>query len=80
MNGMGGMAMVGARLFLVTWVVMMVAMMFPTVVPTVLTHAGIVRSRGEGVAPTVAFLVGYLTVWTAAGSCRLASFSSLDHR
>ena len=67
MAGVGGMAMVGAGLFLVTWVVMMVAMMFPTVVPMVLTHARVVRSRGEGIVPTVAFVVGYLMVWTAAG-------------
>lgn len=67
MAAMGGMAMVGAGLFLVTWVVMMVAMMFPAVAPMVLTHAGIVRSRGEGTMGTVAFVVGYLVVWTAAG-------------
>jgi predicted metal-binding membrane protein len=67
MAGMGGMAMVGGGLFLATWVVMMVAMMFPTVVPMVLTHAGVVRSRGEGTMGTVAFLAGYLAVWTAAG-------------
>ena len=64
---MGGMAMLGAGLFLVTWVVMMVAMMFPAVAPMVLTHAGIVRSRGEGTMPTVAFVLGYLSVWTTAG-------------
>jgi predicted metal-binding membrane protein len=67
MAGMGGMAMVGAGLFLVTWVVMMVAMMFPSVVPMVLTHAGAVRSRGEGTVPTAAFVVGYLVVWMVAG-------------
>jgi predicted metal-binding membrane protein len=67
MAAMGGMAMVGGGLFLTTWVVMMVAMMFPAVAPTVLTHAGVVRSRGEGTMETVAFLVGYLAVWTAAG-------------
>jgi len=67
MAGMGGMAMVGAGPFLVTWVAMMVAMMFPAVTPMVLTHAGVVRSRGEGTAPTVAFVAGYLVVWTAAG-------------
>ena len=67
MAGMGGMAMLGAGLFLVTWVVMMVAMMFPSVAPMVLTHAGIVRSRGGGTMPTVAFVIGYLVVWTAAG-------------
>lgn len=67
MAGIGGIAMVGAGLFLVTWVVMIVAMMFPTVVPTVLSHAGVVRSRREGAVPTVAFVVGYLMVWAAAG-------------
>src|SRR6202171_1960180 len=66
MAGMGGVAMVGAGLFLVTWVVMMVAMMFPSVVPMVLTHAGTVRSRGEGTVPTAAFVVGYLVVWLVA--------------
>lgn len=67
MAAMGGMAMVGGGLFLGTWVVMMVAMMFPAVAPMVLTHAGVVRSRGEGKIRTVAFVVGYLVVWTAAG-------------
>jgi len=67
MAGMGGIAMVGAGLFLVTWVVMMVAMMFPSDAPMVLTHAGVVRSRNEGTGPTVAFVLGYLVVWTAAG-------------
>ena len=64
---MGGVAMLGAGLFLVTWLVMMVAMMFPSVAPMVLTHARIVRSRREGAAPTVSFVLGYLVVWTAAG-------------
>ena len=72
MSGIGGMAMLGAGLFLITWVVMMVAMMFPTIAPMVLTHASIVRSRGEGTMPTVAFVFGYLFVWTAAGLVPLA--------
>ena len=67
MAAMGGMAMVGGGLFLGTWVVMMVAMMFPAVAPMVLTHAAVVRSRGEGTIGTVAFVVGYLVIWTAAG-------------
>src|SRR6202035_1820315 len=67
MAGMGGMAMVGAGLFLATWVVMMVAMMFPAIVPMVLTHAGVVRSRGEVAVPTAAFVVGYLVAWMVAG-------------
>jgi predicted metal-binding membrane protein len=72
MLGMGGIAMLGAGLFLITWVVMMVAMMFPTIAPMVLTHASIVRSRGEGTLRTVAFVFGYLVVWTAAGLVPLA--------
>lgn len=67
MAGMGRMATLGAVLFLVTWVLMMVAMMFPTIAPMVLTHASIVRSRGEGTSPTLAFVFGYLVIWTAAG-------------
>ena len=72
MQGMGGIAMLGAGLFLATWVVMMVAMMFPSVAPMVLAHARIVRSRGEGSIPTAAFVLGYLAVWTAAGLVPLA--------
>ncbi|HEV2033354.1 MAG TPA: DUF2182 domain-containing protein [Candidatus Dormibacteraeota bacterium] len=72
MSGMGGMAMVGAGLFLVIWVVMMVAMMFPATAPMVITHARVVRSRGEGSLPTLAFVLGYLVVWTAAGLVPLA--------
>jgi predicted metal-binding membrane protein len=72
MSGMGGVAMLGAGLFLLTWLVMMVAMMFPSVAPMVLTHARVVRSRGEGAAPSVSFVLGYLVVWTAAGLVPLA--------
>jgi predicted metal-binding membrane protein len=64
--------MVGAGLFLVIWVVMMVAMMFPATAPMVLTHARVVRSRGEGSLPTLAFVIGYLVVWAAAGLVPLA--------
>jgi len=67
MAAMGGIAMVGGGLFLGTWVVMTVAMMFPAVAPIVLTHAGVVRSRGEATMGTVVLVVGYLVVWTAAG-------------
>jgi predicted metal-binding membrane protein len=71
--GFGGIAMLGAGLFIITWLVMMVAMMFPAVAPMVLAHASVVRSRGEGATPTVAFVAGYLLVWTAAGLVALAA-------
>ena len=65
--GTGGIAMMGSGLFLMTWLVMMVAMMFPSVAPMTLAFASVTRSRGEGVLPTSAFVLGYLLVWTTAG-------------
>src|SRR6266568_119921 len=73
--GMGGIAMIamtGAALFLITWLVMMVAMMFPSVAPMTLAFASVTRSRGEGILPTATFVLGYLLVWTAAGLVPLA--------
>jgi predicted metal-binding membrane protein len=49
--------------FLGVWVVMMAAMMFPSVSPTVALYARMSRSR---VLP-VAFTAGYLATWAAAG-------------
>jgi predicted metal-binding membrane protein len=69
---MGGIAMMSAGLFLITWLVMMVAMMFPSVAPITLAFASVTRSRGEGVVPTATFVLGYLIVWTAAGLVPLA--------
>ncbi|MCA0919298.1 DUF2182 domain-containing protein [Pseudooceanicola nanhaiensis] len=60
-----------ALLVFLMWWVMMIAMMLPSVAPTVLLHAALLRhsarSRSDG-APTVraasaAFLAGYLFVW-----------------
>src|SRR3990170_4509196 len=72
---MDGMAMgltmgMGAPLFLAIWIVMMVAMMFPTAAPMILTfarvHAG-KRERGQPFVPTWVFVSGYLAVWTLFG-------------
>ena len=51
--------------FLGVWVVMMAAMMFPSVVPTVALYAQMARRRAP-VAPLL-FAAGYLVTWTAAG-------------
>jgi predicted metal-binding membrane protein len=51
--------------FLGVWVVMMAAMMFPSVSPTVALYSRMARSR-DPVAPLV-FAAGYLLTWTVAG-------------
>jgi predicted metal-binding membrane protein len=58
--------------FLVTWVVMMAAMMFPSIAPMVLMFARIQegrRERGATVPATLTalFVGGYLVSWAAAG-------------
>jgi predicted metal-binding membrane protein len=63
-----------AALFLGMWVTMMVAMMLPAVAPVVLAHLAIARRRGDGVVPTLAFVGGYLLVWSAIGVVPLAAF------
>lgn len=50
------------------WLVMMVAMMTPSVSPTLLMYAGILRSRAQ--RPFLlagVFLVGYLFIWSGFG-------------
>jgi predicted metal-binding membrane protein len=58
--------------YVVSWVVMMAAMMFPSIAPMVLTFAFIQRRRRErgaleGVVSRWAFITGYLVTWTAFG-------------
>ncbi len=65
--------------YLVTWVVMMAAMMFPSIAPMVLAHAAAERERkaprrGRAGA-TGAFVAGYLLCWTAFG---LAAYGLLE--
>ena len=62
------------------WVVMMAAMMFPSIVPMVRTYALVQRSRyvrrglGEPTAAIVAFVAGYLVTWTVFGLGAYAAF------
>jgi predicted metal-binding membrane protein len=72
MDSTPGMALGSLGFYLTVWVVMMAAMMFPSVAPTVLMYERLReghRARGKGAAPdaTVLFVAGYLLVWTAAG-------------
>jgi predicted metal-binding membrane protein len=59
-------ALGGFGWFVLLWVVMMAAMMFPSVAPTVALHARMTRTRTP-LAPS-AFTIGYLLTWTAAGA------------
>jgi predicted metal-binding membrane protein len=49
--------------FLVVWVVMMAAMMFPSVLPMVVVYGRVSRRRPR----TALFVAGYLVTWTGAG-------------
>jgi predicted metal-binding membrane protein len=72
MEAMPGMGLGGLGFYVTVWVVMMAAMMFPSVAPTVLMYDRLReghRSRGKGAArdATALFVAGYLVVWTLAG-------------
>ncbi len=59
-----------APLFIAIWVAMMVAMMFPTAAPMILTFARVQankRDQGRPFVPTWVFVSSYLVVWTAFG-------------
>jgi len=59
-----------APLFLAIWVTMMVAMMFPTAAPMVLTFHKVQagkRQRGETFVSTWIFVAAYLLVWALSG-------------
>ncbi len=71
--GMGGrFGLTSAVLFLLIWIVMMAAMMFPSVWPVILAYAAVVRARGRGSVPL--FVAGYLSVWEAFGVLTYAGY------
>ena len=65
MEPMGSHAVLSLGAFLVAWLAMMTAMMFPAVAPMVRLY-GEARTKGR-IAPLVAFLAGYIAVWAAFG-------------
>ena len=65
MDAMSGGHVLSLGAFLVAWVAMMSAMMFPAISPVVRLYA---RAAAAGrVAPLPAFVAGYIVVWTAVG-------------
>ncbi len=81
--GMGDQSMIfGASLFLVMWVVMMIAMMFPAVVPMVLIFSKVHENRkvrNEGTTPTWVFVSGYLLVWAFFGALAYLADTVVGH-
>ena len=70
-----------APLFLTIWVIMMVAMMFPTAAPMILTFHKVQaskRRRGEAFVATWVFVAAYLLVWTLSGAAAYAGAFAAD--
>ena len=73
----------GLGWFVGVWVVMMAAMMFPSISPMVVMYARIQegkRERGQTAAAgaTAIFVAGYLVSWSLAGLLGYAIFAAVD--
>ncbi len=76
---MGDMSMMSGQLgtfgwFVVTWIVMMAAMMLPSLAPTVSLYARMTRDRGP--ARALLFAAGYLVIWGVAGALAYGLFEA----
>lgn len=60
--------LLGAALFLVTWIVMMAAMMLPSLVPFTIGVGRLMRVGGAGRSGTALLTLGYFAVWVATGA------------
>jgi predicted metal-binding membrane protein len=83
MNGMDagpGTDLGGLGFWVTAWVVMMAAMMFPSIAPMVVMHARLEerrRDQGESTSGTTAlFVSGYLITWAGAGLVSYAIFAA----
>lgn len=63
-------------LYISTWVVMMTAMMLPSLVPMVLVFRRLEHARSAPPVATSAFVIGYLVVWTASGVVAYAALKT----
>lgn len=67
-------------LFMASWVITMVAMMFPAVTPVVLTVSRWLSSRKAAGRRTASLVTGYLVVWSAIGGAAYALLHALQSR
>jgi predicted metal-binding membrane protein len=65
----------GAVEFLAMWIAMMAAMMLPTIAPMVVAHHAVAGRRMEGALSTLAFVAGYLLLWSAIGIVVFLAYS-----
>lgn len=72
MNAWPGANLGGLGWFLAVWIVMMAAMMFPSLAPTAALYARMTRRRGWG--RPLLFTAGYLLVWGLVGMVPYAVF------
>ncbi|TPI75447.1 DUF2182 domain-containing protein [Mesorhizobium sp. B2-8-9] len=71
----------GAPLFLAVWMIMMIAMMFPTAAPMILTFHQVQagkRGRGEAFVATWVFVAGYMLVWGTVGVLAFAGAAGAE--
>ncbi|TPN83611.1 DUF2182 domain-containing protein [Mesorhizobium sp. CU2] len=70
-----------APLFLAVWMVMMVAMMFPTAAPMILTFHRVQagkQERGEAFVSTWVFVAAYMLLWGAMGGLAFAGAAGAE--
>jgi predicted metal-binding membrane protein len=79
MTTLGGAAPMALGLFLLTWVVMMAAMMLPAAAPVVLAIDRWARRSGRPRLATIGFIAGYLADWAVAGLGAYAAQAGLQH-
>jgi len=63
----GGSVLLPALLYVIGWVVMLVAMMLPTVLPLLAIFAGITAGRADRGWLLTLVILGYLSIWSAFG-------------
>lgn len=81
-SSMTGLTMgMSAALFLAVWVVMMIAMMFPTAAPMIVMYSTVARGkrdRGQAFVPTWVFVGAYLAIWSLSGVLAFAMASGAE--
>lgn len=66
-DGVGASPALGAALFVLAWLFMIVAMMLPSSLPLVMTFGALVARRRRPSRLVGLLLIGYLAVWTTFG-------------